>query len=858
MPTLTTVGVAMTDVIFQAVWSLGPVSHHLNLRDLDVVDTGSGFALYGTNGSSGGLISYQINGSTGGLSLADSVLLAPLGSVDGPAHLQQMTISGQAFIVNMGRFAEGLTAIQVGAGADLDTQLSLGGTNGAQISTMVFHTSDTRDLVYTGYWGRSDLGFYEVTPGGDFSYIGQVNSPMEIHGADLVDLRMADVSGQDVLVYASRYQDQIISYTVNANGGLAVADVLSMSDGLPINTPSALEIATVGGQTYAVLAASGTSSLSVMEISASGQLIPTDHVTASTYTRIENLEALDIAMVGPRAFVVAGGANDGVSLFELMPDGRLHHWDAQEDLSAASLQNVTGITAAARANGLDIYASSETEAGITQLRVELGTTGAMVRGDAGDNALSGTVGLDAADVLYGGAGDDTLSGLDGDDVLIGGTGFNLLIGGDGADTFIMSPGATHDSIADFELGVDRIDLSGFGRIYEIGALHWTERSQGAEISFGDRVLIIDTQNNTPLSTDDFTYQDLFNLSHTDLSYMQGGLDPGGDFSDPGNFEGSAGADTLEGMQGDDVIRGNLGDDVIYGMDGDDILNGGAGADILDGGSGSDWVSYEGSRGSLRIDLMFPQINTNIGTGDAYVSIENLIGSQGFDNLRGTLDANVIRGEANVDYIFGRRGDDTLEGGIGDDVLFGGVGADALIGGANRDRAQYSEALTAVEVDLAHPHMNTGEAAGDSFDSIEDLAGGFFADVLSGNSGVNRLFGREGEDTLNGREGNDYLNGGANADILDGGAGNDVLRGGQSFDTFVFREGLDTIEDFNITQDTLLLDAGLLGGGAITAQRALEFASVISGDVVFEFDTGDSLVLENVSTLAVLEDDIIFG
>ena len=91
------------------------------------------------------------------------------------------------------------------------------------------------------------------------------------------------------------------------------------------------------------------------------------------------------------------------------------------------------------------------------------------------------------------------------------------------------------------------------------------------------------------------------------------------------------------------------------------------------------------------------------------------------------------------------------------------------------------------------------------------------------AGANRLFGREGADILNGREGNDYLNGGAHSDTLDGGAGNDVMRGGQHADTFVFREGNDLIEDFDTELDHLHLDPDLLGGGAITAERAVEFA-----------------------------------
>lgn len=120
-----------------------------------------------------------------------------------------------------------------------------------------------------------------------------------------------------------------------------------------------------------------------------------------------------------------------------------------------------------------------------------------------------------------------------------------------------------------------------------------------------------------------------------------------------------------------------------------------------------------------------------------------------------------------------------------------------------------------------------------------------------------MFGREGNDLLLGGAGNDYLNGGANADRLDGGAGDDTLRGGHSYDTFVFREGTDTVEDFNGDFDVLMLDPNLLPAGQATAAHAMDFASVVSGDVVFDFGGGDQVVLQNVSTLTGLEDDILF-
>lgn len=844
----------MTEISAVSTFSIGPVSHRLNLRDMDLINTPSGMVLYATNGSAGGIMSYAVNPTTGALNYLDALTLPPLASVDGPAHLEQLQIGRQDFIVNLGRHSDGLEAIQIGDGTHLDTYIDLGGTQDEAISSLVFHAAETRNLVYASYWGSADLGIYQLSAGGSLSKIGQINSVFASHGADLTGFQVTEVSGQDILLFASREQDAVFSYTINQNGGLAVADVLRMSEGLPIATPSAVEIVKAGGRRFAVLAASVSSSLTVMEISATGALIPTDHFNASLHTRIDSVVALETVSFADRHFVIAGGANDGISLFQLLPDGRLYHLDAQEDLTGLSLANVTSIAAQIRATGLDIYVASESEEGITQLRYELGAQSPTQTGSTGDDALTGGAN---ADFLIGNAGNDTIIGGNGADTILDGAGFDRLTGGNGADTFILSQDGERDDIYDFDPDQDRLDLSGWGRIYDVSALTWSIRSNGAVIYYGDEILVIRTVDNTTLYADDLAPHQLFNLSHTDMSYLVGGRDPLADNTQPGNFEGSAGNDTLEGQSGDDTLRGNLGDDRLIGGAGDDVLNGGAGADHLDGGTGSDWASYEGSRGSLRVDLMFAHINTNVAQGDTYQSIENLIGSQGFDNLRGTLEDNIIRGERNVDYIFGRRGNDTLEGGIGDDVLFGGTGSDVLRGGENRDRAQYSEALSAVQVDLANPASNTGEAAGDRYDSIEDLAGGRFNDTLRGDLGNNRLFGREGNDLLQGREGNDYLNGGAHADTLHGGAGNDVLRGGQHSDTFVFTEGSDLIEDFNEFWDTVLLDPDLLGGGAITAERAVEFATVIGGNTVFDFADGNQLTVIGVTDPNALIDEIFF-
>ncbi len=317
------------------------------------------------------------------------------------------------------------------------------------------------------------------------------------------------------------------------------------------------------------------------------------------------------------------------------------------------------------------------------------------------------------------------------------------------------------------------------------------------------------------------------------------------------FGGDATANLFDGTAGSDTMVGQGQNDTLRGLGGDDVLVGGTGGDVLDGGDGTDTVSYEESRGSLRVDLLFPEINTNEAAGDTFVSIENLLGSEGFDNLRGTTGDNRIQGAGNVDYIFGRAGNDTLEGGVGDDVLFGGVGQDDLRGGGNRDRAQYSESLTAIVASLDDISLNTGEAAGDTYDSIEDLAGSRFADTLYGDDNENRLFGREDNDTLIGDEGDDYLNGGGNNDRLEGGVGDDTLRGGTSRDTFVFNAGADVVEDWFL--DTIELQARGLGIAGLSASEVVTQKGSVSGDdFVLDFDNGNTLTLQGQADISLAQ------
>ncbi len=77
-----------------------------------------------------------------------------------------------------------------------------------------------------------------------------------------------------------------------------------------------------------------------------------------------------------------------------------------------------------------------------------------------DNSNDTINGMGGNDVLLGLSGDDLLRGGDGDDLLDGGIGNDTLVGGAGHDTFVLGLRPGVDTIADFEVGLDNLQLTG--------------------------------------------------------------------------------------------------------------------------------------------------------------------------------------------------------------------------------------------------------------------------------------------------------------------------------------------------------------------------------------------------------------
>ena len=430
----------------------------------------------------------------------------------------------------------------------------------------------------------------------------------------------------------------------------------------------------------------------------------------------------------------------------------------------------------------------------------------VLSGESGNDTLNGGGGND---VLRGESGTDTLNGGGNNDILIGGNFGDALFGGSGSDTasYFGAPGG----------GVGGLEG------VTVVMLNMALNTNHAALDTFDSI-----ENITGSAFRDFLAGDnianfIEGAEGNDTLFGQGGND---------TLDGNAGNDTLNGQADNDTLRGGDGEDTLFGGNGNDdlfggndadVLNGGLGADVLNGGGNTDTASYAdaasaGGGVGVSVFMSTPGLNTGEAFGDSYFSVENLTGSSFDDVLGGTADDNRILG------------------GGGNDTLLGGLGADTLNGGSGSDTASYANAASGLFVSLATPALNGGEAAGDIYILIENLAGSAHADILGGNGLANTISGGNGDDALAGLGGIDTLNGGLNDDLLDGGDNVDTLNGGDGNDTLIGGAGADILN----------------GGAGIDQFRFLSGSEVVKDEIInggAELFLGlDGLVLVNTGVI----------
>lgn len=468
---------------------------------------------------------------------------------------------------------------------------------------------------------------------------------------------------------------------------------------------------------------------------------------------VQTAASMKVTLADPNAALPSGllfngqDIHQGINVNITGTENRVElQWQVADDTSTVTPTRFQLVFSYFDADGKQLKASSVTmsyedllnqsqlyETDVNGLQIVKLPAGGMsyeITGTSADNVIDGGNG---SDVIYGLAGNDTLSGGRGIDELHGGDGNDILDGGTGNDTLYGDAG-------------NDVIYGGEGDDLLIGG-------KDADILYGGTTSGASGNDTASYATSNAKVE--VHLAANEQQLNTGGDAAGDVLHNITNLIGSNFDDTLYGDDKDNHLSGGLGNDTLIG---------GAGADVLDGGNGIDTASYENA-GTVGVvaSLTDPSKNTGDARGDTYISIENLTGSDGNDILTGDAGNNVINGGSGDDKLYGQAGSDTLIGGTGDDILEGGEDADILQGGDGSDTASYENAQGQVTVWLDGSQPNTGEALGDTFESIENITGSIFNDKLVGDSNNNIINGGDGDDTLIGGAGRDTLIGGAGSD-----------------------------------------------------------------------------------------------
>ncbi len=335
-------------------------------------------------------------------------------------------------------------------------------------------------------------------------------------------MQVIQIASSSILVTSDATSGTVGTFSINhGTGAISEVDNTDTLSTLGIATPTAVEVVQAYGQSWVVVAGAQSNSLSVMMLGSDGSLTPTDHVLDSLHTRFGNVQDLEVVEVNGHVFVVAGGGDDGITLFTMTPDGQLVHQDSFEDTLQSGLQNVEAFSVAHVGDELQILVASQQDAGLTQLSVDVSNLGVVRDG-------FGTVnGTSQNDILSGSILETTLNGGAGDDILIAGTGATTMTGGAGADIFVAQYGSDPITITDFQVGVDRLDVFDYPLLRTPEQLTFTSTATGAVIEYLNETIEVNSNTGSPLSLVQVFGAGLRGPDHIPVDFGDfGGLDPG--------------------------------------------------------------------------------------------------------------------------------------------------------------------------------------------------------------------------------------------------------------------------------------------------------------------------------------------
>ncbi len=886
----------------------------VGLSDIRIVNGAGGPMLFTATRGDGWLTAYDLGNNPGSTSLAQHWRLSPALLQLETTDLVLREVGGSQQLFMAGLKSSALTGVRLdsdGFGNAIDGSLSYTapGHNLGGFSEM--------ELIGDGSTGLAALrtgGLVNVSFGsGTTMNVTNINQGSAMQGERATDIISATHNGQTYAFVSYGSKDTVSMFRQNPNGTMQHISDVDAGDGFWVDRPGGMTITSAAdGRLYVVVAGSGSDSLSTFSVSPTG-MVPVDHLIDSLGTRFADASHVTSVTLDGQNFVLAAGSDSGVNLFTVLPGGRLQHIDAVAGTADTPLRAITSMDAMATPDGIRFWVATETAPYVTEFSISLPNIGISLGASAGGSVLNGSVG---DDVIAGASGNDRLNGGFGNDILLDGAGQDTLRGDGGLDTFVLVEDGARDTILDFQMGFDRLDLTDFGTTSGLGGMTIISQSWGAEFRIGSEVLEVRSADGSRFHAQDFDTTNLItgNRIQTDPAEYPGGIEPSRPDPNPGFVDNPTGIDPNSlapvwedepshalnrgandhiGTNGHDVIQSGGQNDRIFGALGNDTIQSGGGRDAVNGEGGNDSIEGGGESDYLFGGAGFDTIHG--GDGNDTISGETfadsitggngndvLLGGDGFDQIdggtgndriwAGSSPDRVYGGDGNdwisagsnfgysVDGVFGGGGHDTIFGNAGFDLLMGGDGDDVIDGGHQSDNIYGEDGNDILLGNLGFDRLFGGLGddrifGGDSGDGVFGQEGN---DTLWGGEGGDRFFGGQGNDVIDGGIGNDTIYGDAGFDTILGGEGDDLLFGSFNADEFIFSNGHgnDTIADFDAFNANEVLDfSKLIGFSQFNDVR--NAASQSGQDVIINTGSGNSIRLRNVNLNDLDENDFTF-